>query len=310
LADDRIPLLPWGPKALDDWLARTEDWSHSLSAAAGLPLHRRVLLQMLEAFAGRYVGEELEVRTDTSHVHFALDAIEITPAGAAPSPVPSAFDAPLIDLARDLFSIVPGARQVTRMVEQSVQQFADRVERLRDPGRVCLDAHAVRLPDGVLDRVGCVVSDLRLEPGRVPTLASGRIEMVVQVARPTMAAWIERAQPGTVVRVDGDRITVRPTDRKFTFTVEPSVVGSELQARVVRVRRGRIDLGLPKRFVRTYSVPIPAPDPLVVIDAVLHDDLVVRYHHPGIRHLVHPDRVRELVAQGSRRFSLADLTRR
>lgn len=310
MADDRVPLLPWGPRALDEWLTRTEDWSHALSAAAGLPLHRRMLLEMLEAFAGRFVGDSLEVSTETTWVRLALDAVEILPAGAVPSPVATALDAPLVDLARDLWSIVPGARRVTKMVEQSVQNVADRLERLRDPGRVRLDAHSVELADGVLDRVGCFVEGLRLEPGRVPVLASGRIDLVVQIARPTMAAWIERAEPGTAVRVDGDRITVQPAGRKWTFTVEPSIAGTELQARVVRVRRGRVDVGLPDRFVRTYSVPIPAPEPLTVIDAALGDELVVRYRHPGIRHPVHPDRVRELIAQGTPTFSLPDLARR
>lgn len=307
---DRIPLLPWGPKALDDWMARTEDWSHALSAAAGLPLHRRMLLEFLEAAAGRLVGEQVEVRTDSSAVSLHLDSVTIASAGAAPSPLPSTIDSPMVDLARDMWSLVPGARRVTRAVEQSVQQIADRLERLRDPGRVQLEARAVQLSGGVLDRVACVVDELRFEPGRVPTLVSGPIDLVVSASMPTVAAWIQTAQPGTSVRSVDGRLTVRANGRPWTFTVEPAIVGRELVAKVVRVRRGRIDLGLPERFVRTYSVPIPAPDPLVVTDAELGDDLVVRYRHPGIRHPVSPERVRELVAQGSRRFSLADLARR
>ena len=307
---DRIPLLPWGPKALDDWMARTEDWSHALSAAAGFPLHRRMLLEFLEAAAGRLVGEEVEIRTESSSVSLHLDAVTITSAGAAPSPLPSAVDLPLVDLARDMWSKVPGARRVTRAVEQSVQQIADRLERLRDPGRVQLEARGVQLTGGVLDRVACVVDDLRFEPGRVPNLVSGPIDLVVSVAMPTVAVWIEAAQPGTQVRSADGRLTVQPTGQPWTFTVEPAVVGTELVARVVRVKRGRVDFGLPQRFVRTYSVPIPAPDPLVLQDAALGDHLVVRYRHPGIRHPVSPERVRELVAQGTRRFSLADLARR
>ncbi len=311
MSDERISLPAWGPRAVEEWMKRTEDWSHALSTAAGLPLHRRVLLQMVEAFAGQYLEATLDVKTESSTVRFTLDEIVIEPTGTPPSALSTAFDAPLVDLARDLWSIVPGAKRVNRAVDRQVRDLTERVERLRDPGRVRLDVHDVELEAGALDRVRCEIRDLRLEPGRTAMLVSGPIDLAVQVAPATVARWVERSQPGTRVVAVGDRMEITPADRRWTFVVEPTVVGAELRARVVRVRRGRVDLGLPQRFVRTYSIPIPAPAPLVVEGAALDDDhLTVAYRHPGIRQPVSPDRVRELVAQGSRRFTLADLARR
>lgn len=313
--DDSIRLNPWSaPRALDDWLARTEQWSHFVSSAAGLPLHRRVLLELLEAIGGEYVGTDLEVQTDANTTRLVLDGIEITPTtGPRSRPrrtIPTQLpDAPLLDLAKDLWSIVPGVREVTRAVEQTTAQFNANLDRLRDAGRVRLDASNVRVSGGELERVTALVDDLRLEPGRTPTLTSGSIQLMVRTTMATAAQWIERALPGTVVRAgNGGRLSVRPAGSPWTFGVEPSIVGDELRAKVVRVARFGIDIGLPRRFVRTYTAPIPSPEPLIVVDAELvGDELLVHYRHPGIRHPVEIDRVRELMRRGAKRVNLADL---
>jgi hypothetical protein len=106
-------------------------------------------------------------------------------------------------------------------------------------------------------------------------------------------------------------LQVWPAGTSWVLGVEPTVVGHELRARVVRVgRTGRFarSLGLPERFVRTYSAPIPAPEPLTVLDATLADaELVVRYAHPGIRRPIELDRVRDLVRSDTSSVDLADL---
>lgn len=296
-------LVAWTPTAVDEWMARTEYWTNALSTATGFPRHRRVLLEAIEAVAGRFVGREIEVREHLHAVTLRLDEIAIIEPAAPPRGprlTPRAAR-PLADLAKDVWSIVPGGREVAdaleQVVEQGLAQWSAGVDRFREVGRIRLAATQVRVAGGKLDHVRAIVDDPRLEPARVPLLATGPIHLEVHAGPESIMSYVEALFPGTTMKPRADGLlAIRGAGSRWTFVVAPIVRAPDVAVRAVRIRLGRIEFPLPRRFQRVRTIEIPAPEPLQVIDARrVADGIVVEYRHPGVRHPLSIERLRDLV---------------
>jgi hypothetical protein len=305
-------LVAWTPSTLDDWMARTEYWTNALATATGFPRHRRVLLEVIEAVAGRFVGRQIEVSEHSNTVALRLVGVAIIEPAAPPRGprLTTRGTRPLTDLAKDVWSLVPGGREVAdaleQVVEQGLAQWTAGADRLREIGRVRLEATDVEVAGGRLDRVRATVDDPRLEPARVPLLVTGPIHLEVHAGHDSIVSYLDVMFPGAVVvpRPDG-LFAVRLPSTRWTFIVAPLVRPPNVTARAVRVRLGPLELAVPRRWQRVVTIAIPAPAPLEVVAARrVGDGVVVEYRHPGVRHPLSIERLRDLVRAPADRIDL------
>jgi hypothetical protein len=281
-------LAPWtSPETITAWLDATTWWARP---QVFVP-RPEMLVELLEAVAGRYLGKELVLDVRGRRVTLVLGEIRIEAADARTLMDPFTWWADL-----------PGSREMLRWTRRLPGIGGGDPEPPPVLDKVHIESSAVAIDEHPVGDVAATVDTVRLDYGRATELVTGPVELDVHTDRGTVVAWVSRSLPDWQVRLlTDDLLTVRHRDWKFTVVARPRLVSDrQVQIDAVGVLLFGRRLMLPRFLVRQRTYDLPAgSDELELIDATLAgDDVHVRFRHPGIRQPVRPDHLRAAVREG------------
>jgi hypothetical protein len=291
-------LGPWSsPASLNRWLDRTNWWN----APSPLAAPQRMLVELLEAVAGRFAGKQLTLDVRGKRLALTLGAVKVET--NEPAAQTSAFDP--FNWWKDL----PGSREMRRWTSAMTGLPVSDEDAPPDIERVVIDSRSVSIDDRPVGEVTATVDTVRLEYGRVTELVTGPVDLDVHTSRQTVLEWVERYEPQWNVRIHADDlVAVDKSNWPITALVRPTVVdGVQVRLDVVGVLVFGRTFMLPRRFVRTRVLDIPAQaDDMEFVDASLDgDDVHVHLRHAGVRQPIHPDHIRNAVREGVSRLTAA-----
>jgi hypothetical protein len=251
------------------WLDRTNWWG--APGAAATP--QRMLVELLEAIAGRFVGKELTVEVQGKRLSLTLGAVKVETTD--PTPQTSGLDP--FEWWKDL----PGSREMRRWTSAmtGMPVAEDAVPKIE---RVVIDSRSVRIDERPVGEVVATVDTLRLEYGRATELVTGSVDLDVHTRRQTVLEWVERDQPKWNLRLyTDDLVAVDRSNWPFTALVRPTILEG------VQVRLDIVGVVL---FGRTFMLP---------------DHVHIHLRHAGLRQPIHPEHIRNAVREGVSRLTAA-----
>jgi hypothetical protein len=279
------------------WLDRTNWWG--APGAAATP--QRMLVELLEAIAGRFVGKELTVEVQGKRLSLTLGAVKVETTD--PTPQTSGLDP--FEWWKDL----PGSREMRRWTSAMTGMPVADEDAVPKIERVVIDSRSVRIDERPVGEVVATVDTLRLEYGRATELVTGSVDLDVHTRRQTVLEWVERDQPKWNLRLyTDDLVAVDRSNWPFTALVRPTILeGVQVRLDIVGVVLFGRTFMLPGRFVRTRMLEIPAPaDDMDLVDASLEgDDVHIHLRHAGLRQPIHPEHIRNAVREGVSRLTAA-----
>jgi hypothetical protein len=272
------------------WFEQTAWWDGPTLARAP----QQALAELLEAVAGRFTGRELSLQLRGHAVRFQVDAVQVR---GRPTATPADDPFGWFADATRLRDVVWWSRGMLGFDNRGAAAPIDAVE---------FDAHSVSVDEQLVGTVAVKVDGVRLEPTVPwPEIVTGPIAFDVRTTRGDVLTWIHRFFPEWDVRLHrDDLLVVRGPGWRLPLLVRATVAPTTVHTEAV----GVIVLGravkLPRFLVRTRTLPVPALDPAVTLDAVTidGDDVVLAFRHEGVRQRVHLDALRAAVRDGATRL--------
>lgn len=289
-------LAPWtSPELLKGWLDGTAWWSASTVKSGPA-----MVVELLEAVAGRFTGQLLTLDLRGHQVTLVLDGVRVA-GGEAPSPDPFTW---WLDL--------PASREARRWRRVMTGQPAAEDPPPTELERVLITSSDLSIDGRTVGDLDATVEAVRLELGVVSELVTGQVDLEIRTSRRVVLDWINRTSPQWVLRPGTDDVVMvrherwpatllmRPTDATPT-AVEADVVGVRLFDREVR---------LPARLVRRVRYALPPLSGELVVDAIEvgAEQIVINLRHPGIRQPVRPEHIRAAVREGVTRLGARAFT--
>jgi hypothetical protein len=280
------------------WLDRTNWWG--TPGAVATP--QRMLVELLEAIAGRFVGKELTVEVQGKRLSLTLGAVKVE----TTDPTPQTLG---VDPFSWWWKDLPGSREMGRWTSAMTGMPVADEDAVPDIERVVIDSRSVSIDDHPVGEVTATVDTLRIEYGRVIELVTGPVDLDLYTCRQTVVEWVERSKPEWNVRLHtDDLVAVDRSNWPFTALVRPTILeGVHVRLDIVGVVLFGRTFMLPGRLVRTRMLDIPAPtDDLDLVDATLEgDDVHIHLRHAGLRQPIHPEHIRNAVREGVSRLTAA-----
>ncbi|MET0902216.1 MAG: hypothetical protein ABWZ52_03160 [Acidimicrobiales bacterium] len=284
-------LAPWtSPDGLTRWLNGTAWWgSSSLKSGPAM------VVELLEAIAGRFTGQQLTLDVRGHRLTLVLDGVRVE-GGEAPASDPLTW---WLDL--------PAGREARRWSRAMTgRPAADEPPPPADIERVFISSSGLAIDDRPVGDVDATVDSVRLELGAVTELVTGRVDLEVRTTRRTVLDWINRSVTQWELRpAAGDLIVVRHDRWPGALLARPAAVTPRgVDVDIVGVRVLERDVRLPARFVRHRRYELPRLSDGLVVDAIDVDAeaVTVRLGHPGIRQPVRPEHLRTAVREGVARL--------
>lgn len=275
--------MPWtSPDTLTRWIERTTWWARPTALTSS----SEMLVELVEAVAGRFLGRELTMEVGGRKVTLTLGQVRVERSAGGQ---PSAW-----------WDDLPGSREMrrwTRLVTRAPSNQGADLE------RVHVESSHVLLDGGAIGDVAADIDGVRLDYGNPAMLVTGPVDLEVRTAGATIVEWVERALPEwTVQRRDADLFAVRHRDWRFTVLARPdTVAGRSLHLDIVGVVVLGRDVKFPRRMVRSRTIELPPlGDELELIGARVDGDAIfVTLRHAGVRQPVRPEHLRAAIREGA-----------
>ncbi len=284
--------------------------------APGVPseLGWRLFLDLIEGVAGRFTGQQLSLVVRGQPVALTLTEVAIDPGSAdgEPRPRPHSSSAHGLPWLPDMpFEAAWGWLDPTRNPVWTFNPLQPLPEWSRPPGTasVLVKAKELTVAGTELEELTALATDARIEPGLVPILATGPIDLEAAMLTQTAAHLAEqRAQRGWLFEAQSDgSVSIRRARWRAALIVRPTFSGSKVGLAVVAVgifgRRVHLPAWLSGRWRRSFEIPLPSPLELVEI-AQAGDRLMARLRHPGVEEPISLERVRQALRTGINRLVL------
>jgi hypothetical protein len=290
-------LRPWtSADAMNRWVERTTWWVRPQSIKS----QQQMLVELLEAMAGRFLGRHLTLDVRGKRVDFTLGQVRVQTDQPTSSYNPMTWwaETPAARGMLQLTRKLAGGEVPDNPLEPSVE-------------RVQVDTSAVSIDEHVVGDVAATVDGVRLELGATSELVTGPLDLEVCATRATALEWIRRALPEWDLRLKTDGLIAgryREWRWPITLVGRPAVVDTQtVRVDVVAIELLKRTVRLPRRLVRHRTFDLPAPSPeLELTDLQLEDDVVrVRLRHAGVRQPVRPEHLRAAIREGLTSFGAA-----